>query len=513
MIYKFNNTVLDTEKYILLTDGNEIPVEPQVFNLIIFLIENSNKIVSREELLDHVWLGRVVSDTSINNNIKSARKVLGDDGTKQQVIKTIHSRGYQFVATLNPSKESGHTITKKVSSEGIIKEQAEGPLMAVLPLQNISSDPEQDYFAEGISEDLTTELFKFNHIQVIARHTAFQYNSKSFDVSQLRDELGIDYFIEGSVRKHGTDVRINIQLIDTLKNNQVWAEKYDDAYAAIHTIIDDIIEQVVSIVSNEILRLETHRSLARSSSNLRAYDHFLRGLHFHKICDNNNPNNSKAITEFKQAVDLDPSFTRAQAWLVCAKFLTWDRITDQKLIKQLDYVKSVLQNNQSDPDIHRILGALHFDLSEFELAAHHFNEAMRLSPNDTNIIIKAATFFAYYGKLDKATALIKRVLHLNPRHPNWYWQEFGIINYCLENYSDAIDAFQKNVKSEEFNHAMIAACYAAIDDKENANKFACLALEINPEASAAQLTQYATFSDVDKHNLIINRMIAAGINP
>jgi TolB-like protein/Tfp pilus assembly protein PilF len=509
VIYKFNNIELDTEQYRLLVDNKETSVEPQVFNLIIFLIENKETIVSRDCILNHVWKGRVVSDTSINNHIKSARKVLGDDGTKQQVIKTIHSRGYQFVAQLNEANK----LDNEKPLPLLNKEQSEGSLIAVLPLQNNSSDREQDYFAEGISEDLTTELFKFNHIQVIARHTAFQYDSKSFDVSQLRDELGIDYFIEGSVRKNGPNIRINIQLIDTLKNNQVWAEKYDDAYEKIHTIIDDIIEQVVSTVSTEILRVETHKSLARNSSNLRAYDHFLRGLHYHKICDNGNPNNIKAVTEFKKAVELDPYFTRAHAWLVCAQFSTWDRITDQKLIKELGYVKSALQFNQNDPDIHRILGAIYFHLSEFKLAAHHFDEATRLSPNDTNIIIKAATFFAYYDKSDKATALLQRVFRLNPRHPNWYWQEFGIINYCLENHAQAIENFQKNMKSEEFNFAMIAACYSAIEDKKNARKYALMTLKINPRASVALLTQYCTFRSADKHQLLIKRMIAAGINP
>lgn len=505
MIYKFNNLTIDTEKFSLSTDNDKTAVEPQVFNLIVLLIENKDKIITRDFILDHVWKGRIVSDTSINNIIKSARKVLGDNGEKQQVIKTIRSRGYQFVANLD---ESHASITDK-SSASTLKDQSEGPLIAVLPLQNLSSDAEQNYFAEGISEDLTTELFKFNNIQVIARHTAFQYNSVSFDASQLRDELGIDYFIEGSIRKTGNKIRINIQLIDTLKNNHVWAEKYDDIYENIYEIIDDIIEQVVSIVSNEIMRIETNRSLGRSSTNLRAYDHFLRGLYFHKSIQNSDA----AIHEFNQAVALDPNFARARAWLICSRFSTLANVTDETNKKDLADVKTALEIDQSDSDIHRILGAIYSDMKEFSLAEHHYNEALRISPNDTNIIIKSATFFALMDEDKRAKKLTERAFLLNPRHPSWYWREIGIINYCWENHHLSIESFLKNTSCSANDYAMIAACYSALKDKSNAKKYASMALDTNPQITVAACTQYDTFKNVTRQNQLINRMIAAGMNP
>ena len=282
MIYRFSEFELDTRNYALNKNGNQVAIEPQVFDVLKYLIANRDRLIPRDELLDQIWSGRVVSDTSLSNHIKSARKAVGDDGQSQLHIKTVHGRGYQFIAKTNEVMNHGSDLASLPVNKPIAQAQYQGPFVAVLPFQNISSDPEQQFFAEGMSEDITTELSRFSDIQVIARHTAFQYDSASLDIKKVCAELGVEFLVEGSVRRNQDRVRINVQLIDASAGKHVWAEKFDRPIDQVFHIQDEITETIVSTISGQIRRIETDRATSRGTNNLRAYDHLLRGLAYHK---------------------------------------------------------------------------------------------------------------------------------------------------------------------------------------------------------------------------------------
>ncbi|MCG6889901.1 MAG: winged helix-turn-helix domain-containing protein [Gammaproteobacteria bacterium] len=320
MIYQFDEFEIDTRNYQLSNKGKVIDVEPKVFDLLSYLVVNRSKLITRDELFKNIWKGQVVSDTSLSNQIKAVRKVIGDSGRAQLCIKTIHGRGYQFVTGVVEADDQETAASAPVTGNPL-EVRSKAPMVAVLPFQNLSSDQEQNYFCEGMSEDITTELSRFADIQVIARHSAFQFVSAAYDIGDLVLQLGVDYVVEGSVRRAGNQVRINAQLIETRSQNHVWAERYDFPLEDIFEIQDDIIGTVVSTMTGRIQRIELDRARSRSTENLSAYEHLLRGLSFHKIASSSWPTQddfARANVEFEKALELDPGLARAHAWRICS---------------------------------------------------------------------------------------------------------------------------------------------------------------------------------------------------
>ena len=511
MIYRFDEFELDTQSYQLNKGGSPVAIEPQVFDLLQYLVANRDKLVTRRELFDTIWSGRVVSDTSLSNHIKSARKAVGDNGQQQAYIKTVHGRGYQFVGVTHEMMNHGSDLDLLAVDETIGSSDNHGPLVVVLPFQNLSSDAEQKFFAEGMSEDITTELSRFSDIQVIARHTAFQYDGASLDVKKVCDELGAAYLVEGSVRRSQNRVRINVQLIDANSGSHIWAEKFDRADDQVFKIQDEITETIVSTISGQIRRIETDRANSRGTGNLRAYDHLLRGLAYHKNGYTSYDNYLKATEEFTRAIELDPGFARARAWILCASASLWVAKTDQNIRTAIDAGKYALSLDENESETHRIMGSFYFYVREYELSGHHFKEAKRLSPNDAHIAVKMGRYYAYTDEYEKGLKTVERAMRLNPLHPGWYWQEQGIIYYSMGEYQKAINAFQKNWELGGYDLALIAATQIANDDMDSARESARRALEIEPGASVNMYTLFETYRDESKHRLLYDRMIAAGV--
>ena len=233
MIYRFGDHTLDTEGFRLTARGEEIAVEPQVFALLQFLIEHHDRVISKDEIIEHVWDGRIVSDGTLNSRINSARRALGDDGKAQAVIKTFPRRGFRFVAEVTDDNAPEAKATLPSPSTGKLS-------IAVLPFDNLSGDPEQEYFSDGITEDIITALSRIRQFFVIARNTAFTYKGQPMDVQAVAKELGVRYVLEGSVRRAGDRVRISAQLIDGAAGNQLWAEKYDRGLEDVFEVQDEI---------------------------------------------------------------------------------------------------------------------------------------------------------------------------------------------------------------------------------------------------------------------------------
>ena len=511
MIYRFSDFELDTRSFQLSRAGKQVAIEPQVLDLLKYLVANRDRLVSRDELFEEIWSGRVVSDTSLSSHVKSARKAIGDDGRSQSLIKTVHGRGYQFIAKALEVMNHGSDLASLPIDDSIGRSHNSGPLVAVLPFQNMSSDPEQQFFAEGMSEDITTELSRFSDIQVIARHTAFQYNATSLDVNKICAELGVEYLVEGSVRRTQDRVRINVQLIEANSGSHVWAEKFDRPVDQVFQIQDEITETVVSTISGQIRRIETDRSVSRGTSDLRAYDHLLRGLAHHKNGHISYENHIKASEEFTRAIALDPKFPRARAWAVCASASMWEAKSEENINTAIAAAKYALSLDENESETHRVLGSLYFYIREYQLSGHHFNEARRLSPNDAHIAVKMARYYAYIDKCDAALQEVERSMRLNPLHPGWYWQELGIVQYSMGEYRKSIETYLKNSGLDAYDHALIAASYIALGDADSARAAAQKAMAKEPRVSVKMYTLFETYQDKARHQLLYDRMIAAGL--
>ncbi|MFA3789950.1 winged helix-turn-helix domain-containing tetratricopeptide repeat protein [Aliiglaciecola sp. SL4] len=509
MKYMFGDFVVDTESYSVTKFGEPIALEPQVFDLLSYLVRNSQKVLSRDELFDQVWTGKVISDTTLSGHIKSVRKALDDSGQKQNFIKTVHGRGYQFIASVRTdlnTKPSSLSIVEDAPSCFINK----GPLVAVLPFQNMSSDQEQQYFAEGMSEDITTELSRFSDIQVVARHSAFQLKDATNATEYFKEKRYLNYLVEGKVRRSHQRVRINIQLTDASTSHTIWAEKYDRSVEHVFQMQDEIVETIVSTLSGQIQKVEMTRACNRATSNMRAYDHFLRGLSAHKNGYTSRNNFEIASQEFSKAVELDPNFARARAWLICATQNMWKLITKECVEEALNEAKYALSLDGAESEVHRILGAIYLWAREYELSGYHYQEARRLSPNDAHIAVKMGRYFAFTNQLKEALSLVRHAMFLNPLHPGWYFQELGVVYYSMDKFDTAIVTFQRNWELGAYDLAFIAACQVANNDIAAAQVSCQKALELEPNSSVNLFTQFETYQDIDKSKLLVERMLKAG---
>ena len=247
MTLNFDDYEIDVERRELRRATTAVHVEPQVFDLLVYLVQNCDRVVSKDDLIASVWGGRVVSDSTLTSRINAARKALGDSGGDQKLIRTIPRKGLRFVGTVRtqpdrterPCRGGGPKIT---APPGPALPLPDRPAIAVLPFTNMSDDPEQDYFSDGISEDIITALSKLRWFFVIARNSSFVYKGKVVHLKQVAEELGVGYVVEGSVRKGGGRVRITAQLNDVTTGSHIWAERYDRDLADVFAVQDEITE-------------------------------------------------------------------------------------------------------------------------------------------------------------------------------------------------------------------------------------------------------------------------------
>jgi len=249
MLYLFDNISVDTGRRELRQHGELRAVEPQVFDLLEYLIRNRDRVVSREDLLVGVWNGRIVSESTIASRINAVRTAIGDNGEDQRLVRTVLRKGIRFVGAVReePRPEATTTVTAAEQSRSVLS-LPDRPSIAVLPFTNMGSDTEQDYFADGISEDIITALSKLRWFFVIARNSSFTYKGRAVDIRQVGHELGVRYVLEGSVRKGGGRVRISVQLIDAETGKHLWADRYDRDLTDIFALQDEITKKVVAAI-------------------------------------------------------------------------------------------------------------------------------------------------------------------------------------------------------------------------------------------------------------------------
>jgi TolB-like protein/Flp pilus assembly protein TadD len=325
--FLFGDCVLDPDRRELKRASGAIPVGPQVFDLLLHLVENRARVVSKDDLLEAVWRGRIVSESTITSHINAARTAIGDDGHAQHLIRTVARKGFRFVGDVTEAPSSIDATAPRDAALGAAKPAWAPPLpdkpsIAVLPFDNLSGDVEQDYFADGIVEDITTALSHIRWLFVIARNSSFTYKGRPIDVTQVGRDLGVRYVLEGSVRNAANRVRITGQLVDATTGGHLWAERYEGALDDIFELQDRITESVVGAIAHELERAEMDRAKRKPTESLDAYDYFLRGMaSFHA---GTQANVDQALAYFRKAIELDPEY--ASAYSMAAWCLFWRRI-------------------------------------------------------------------------------------------------------------------------------------------------------------------------------------------
>ena len=276
MHYHFENYVLDTDRRELRRGDDLVAVEPQVFDLLEYLIRCRERVITKDDLMAAIWHGRVVSESALTTRINSVRTAIGDNGDSQHLIKTLRGKGLRFVGAVREAMPSATKQSELAAASLSPRSLSDQPSIAVLPFVNLSGDPEQEYFADGMTEEIITALARFKSLFVIARNSSFTYRGRSVDIKQIARELGVRYILEGSVRKANDRVRITGQLIVAESGTHIWAERFERRLADIFDLQDEISENIVGAVEPEILSAEMRRARGKRPDNLAAYDCVLR---------------------------------------------------------------------------------------------------------------------------------------------------------------------------------------------------------------------------------------------
>src|SRR5262245_10185123 len=288
MQFLFGDCVLDPGRLELTRVSQAIAVGPQVFDLLDYLVRNRERVVSKDDLLGVVWGGRIVSESTITSHINAVRKAIGDSGGEQRLIRTIARKGFRFVGDVRNAQSSDGFSSAKTEpaksneTTALAVALPDKPSFAVLPFQNLSGDPQQEYFADGVVEDIITALSRIRWLFVIARNSSFAYKGQAVDVKQVGRELGVRYVLEGSMRKAAQKVRITGQLIDATTGAHLWAERFESALDDIFELQDQITASVVGAIAPQLERAEIERAQRKPTESLDAYDYYLRGMaHLH----------------------------------------------------------------------------------------------------------------------------------------------------------------------------------------------------------------------------------------
>ncbi|MGA8002079.1 MAG: winged helix-turn-helix domain-containing protein, partial [Pseudolabrys sp.] len=317
MQFLFGDHTLDDDRRELLRGSEPIAVEPQVFDLLIYLVQNRDRVVSKDDLIASIWGGRAVSDSTLTSRINAARKAVGDSGVKQKLIRTIARKGLRFVGDV-------HIRPLGLEPQAEIHEPSRAalplpdrPAIAVLPFLNMSGDPEHEYFSDGISEDIITALSKLRWFFVIARNSSFTYKGKAVHMKQIAEELGVGYVVEGSVRKSGDRVRITAQLNDVATGSHIWAERYDRDIADVFAVQDEITEAIVAAIEPQLYAAENFHAQRKAPDSMDAWDLVMRALsHYWRVT---RQDNVVAQALLEKATVIDPNYGQALGVLAASQ--------------------------------------------------------------------------------------------------------------------------------------------------------------------------------------------------
>jgi TolB-like protein/Flp pilus assembly protein TadD len=454
--FLFEDYTLDIDRQELRRGSQQIAVEPQVFDLLVYLVQNRERVVTKDDLLDAVWKGRFVSESNLTTRINAARKAIGDSGEQQRLIRTVARKGFRFVGLVTSAAENARDAPTSTDPTGMPLPLPDKPSIAVLPFQNMSGDPEQEYFADGMADEIITALSRFPSLFVIARNSSFTYKGRAVDVKQVARELGVRYVLEGSVRKAGNRVRFTGQLIDATTGGNIWADRFDGALEDVFELQEQVTARLVGAIEPRLQRAEIERAGRKPTESLDAYDYFLRGMasfHLH-----NRDSLLEAVRLFARATELDRNYAspygmaswsgalrNSHGWMVDRESEIADAVrlahravalgkddptalwsgglSLAYLAKEVEagaaYIDRALVLNPNSAASWNASGWVHMYLGEYASAIEHFERAMRLSPLDPLTYFAStgmAFAHAFAGRYDEAISWATKALH---EQPNW----------------------------------------------------------------------------------------------
>jgi len=513
--FPFDDYVLDTDTRELRRGPKLISLAPKVFDLVAYLVQNRERVVSRDEMLKFVWSGRVVSDSTLTSHINAARKALGDTGKAQRLVRTAARKGFRFVGTVinEPSPSGSAKSAVQVANDeqkaapfarathGAAPTLPDRPSIAVLPFQNLSGDPEQDYFADGMVEDIITALSRMRWLFVIARNSSFTYKGRPIDVKQAGRELGVRYLLEGSVRRAANRVRITIQLLDATTGTHIWADRFDGTLDDIFDIQDKVATSVVGAIARQLEQAEIERSRRKPTESLVAYDYYLRAM------ASFNQRTKEAVNEalrlFYKAIDLDPDF--ASAYGMAAWCYGWRRINGWMEDRGREIAETQRLSRRAaelGPDdavaLSRGGHALGLVVGDLNDAATFVDRALVLNPNLAGAWYASGWLRVWLGEPNLAITHLAHAMRLSPLDPHMITMQAGTaFAHFLAGRYDEASSWSEKVQWEHANYLtpviLAAASNALAGRNAKAQQAIARVRELDPALRVTNIKDWARF--------------------
>jgi len=481
MLLAFGECVLDLERRELRRNGVSVHTRTKVFNVLNYLITNRDRIVSQEELLSHGWPGVTVSDATLRSCIRGVRRAIGDNGSNQQFLQTLRGQGFRFVAEVTFQDALGQEIPEDTPA---IHARANMLSIAVLPFANLNDDPKLNYLADGLAEDITTELSRFKAFTVIARNSAFQYRGPANDIQKIAAELRVDYILEGSVRCADAAFRVTTQLIHAPTTTHLWAEKYDGRINQLFALQTDISRKIATNIMPEIDMAEISRAARVSSlndSNLRAQEMAWRAR---ALLDRSRAEGDltlyhEGVALAEAAAALDPQCRQAWWTISFANYyrafaLQGDR-PEALLTRAPAAAEQLRLLDRNDHSAYMSLGWINFIERDFARAVTNLDHAHMLNPNCTMTLMLMGVIATSSGNPEDGYAHLSQAISLSPRDLFLGFMLAGLAFTCfaLERFEEGVKFSSQAIEREPHapaNHIILAACLAETGDLVNAGE-------------------------------------------
>ena len=495
MQFLFADYKLDVERRELRRGSELISIGPQVFDLLLYLLRNRERVVTKDDLIEAVWSGRTVSESTLASRLNAVRKAVGDSGEEQKLIRTLARRGFRFIGEVAEEPRRGAESIMHAPSASALS-LPDRPSIAVLPFQNLSPGPKQDYFADGIAEDIITALSRMRWLFVIARNSSFMYKGGAVDVKQVGRELGVRYVLEGSVRKAANRVRVTGQLIDASTGVHLWGGRFEGTLEDIFDLQDQVTASVIGAIAPQLEQAEIERAKRKPSENLDAYDYFLRGMAcFHQ---RSRDATSNALQLFSRVIALDGDFAAAYgmaAWCyVWRQYNGWMIDRSQERTEGARLARRAVELGKDDTvALARGGYALCLLAGEFDSGLLFVDRALQLNPNLASTWVLSGLLRNFTGETDVAIAHLARAMRLSPLDPTLYHMQAGTgLAHCLAGRFDEACKWAERSFREEPNYvpasAVAAASHALAGRLTEAQRAMAHVRQINPALRVSTFT-------------------------
>lgn len=522
--FRFGDFTFDPLRGGLLgPDGAEIELRPKSAEVLCRLVECGGQLVSREQLMHAVWPDVFVTDDNITQCVAEIRRALRDEGA--HLVRTLPKRGYLLAAEVSrvehaplvPERKRG-TVQAEPAAERPALPLPDRPSLAVLPFANLSGDPAEEYFADGMTEDITTALSRIRWLFVIARNSAFAFRGRAKDVREIGRELGVRYLLAGSVRKAAGRVRIACQLVEAESGLHVWADRFEGELGDIFDLQDRVAESLAGAIEPSLQRAEIERARSKPTESLDAYDLFLRSLPHHYVYTKSD--SDAALALLRRAIDLDPGFALAKAFMAYTVMIRevqgWLELGDREEGEWL--VQEAILDPRDDPATLRCAGqAIAWLLHDRERALVAVERALALNHNSAQVLGSAGWTLTYAGQAERAIEIFHRALRLSPLDPeiSYFLSGLGYAYLMARRFEDALEVGRKAVAQlpdRGTGYRVIVAALQALGRGEEARAAARRYRQVNPSGCRVFADRVsATFADRGFVVIMVDGLRAAGI--